>query len=185
MLSKKEINVFWFKRDLRLLDNEGLQNAIDSGLPLLLVYIIEPSVEKNPHYHNRHHNFIAQSLEELNDKLKKYNTKVHVYKAEVLEVLNNIKSYMKISCLFSMQETGLNLTYQRDKGVKEWCCLNGVTWKEHTNNGVTRGIKNRNVWRKTWTSYMMQPIKPFKASTACFTRVDNIDLVQEILKPKN
>ena len=184
MLSKKEINVFWFKRDLRLLDNEGLQNAIDSGLPLLLVYIIEPSVEKNPHYHKRHHNFIAQSLEELNDELKKYNTEVHVYRAEVLEVLNSIQGYMKINCLFSMQETGLNLTYQRDKDVKQWCCLKGITWKEHTNNGVTRGINNRNAWRKTWTSYMMQPIKPFKASAARFTRVDNIDLVQETLKPK-
>ena len=48
MHSKKEINVFWFKRDLRLLDNEGLQDAINSGLPLLLLYVMEPSLEKNP-----------------------------------------------------------------------------------------------------------------------------------------
>jgi len=43
---KKEINVFWFKRDLRLLNNEGLQEAIHSGLPLLLLYVMEVSLKK-------------------------------------------------------------------------------------------------------------------------------------------
>ena len=77
MHSKPTIHVFWFKRDLRILDNEGLQNAIESNTPLLLLYIFEPSLEKNPHYHKRHWNFIAQSIENLNQELNPYKTKIH------------------------------------------------------------------------------------------------------------
>ena len=99
MHSKKEINVFWFKRDLRLLDNEGLQDAINSDLPLLLLYVMEPSLEENPHYHKRHHNFIAQSLVALNGALKQFDTRVYVYKNEVLEVLDSIQTSMKLSLI--------------------------------------------------------------------------------------
>ena len=184
MHSKKEINVFWFKRDLRLLDNEGLQDAINSDLPLLLLYVMEPSLEENPHYHKRHHNFIAQSLVALNGALKQFDTRVYVYKNEVLEVLDSIQTSMKINTLFSMQETGLNATYARDKAVKNWCVSKRIVWKEHVNNGVTRGIKNRKSWRNTWTSYMMQPIKSFEASAASFTTAENMGLAEEVLKPK-
>ena len=184
MHSKKEINVFWFKRDLRLLDNEGLQDAINNGLPLLLLYVMEPSLEENPHYHKRHHNFIEQSLVALNGELKQFDTKVNVYNSEVTEALDSIQANMKVNTLFSMQETGLNATYVRDKAVKKWCASKRIVWKEHINNGVTRGINNRSSWRKTWTSYMMQPIKSFKASAASFTAADNIGLAEEVLEPK-
>ncbi len=184
MHSKKEINVFWFKRDLRLLDNEGLQDAINSGLPLLLLYVMEPSLEKNPHYHKRHHNFIAQSLIALNKELKQFNTQVYVYKDEVISVLERIAASMNINALFSMQETGIDATYMRDKVVKKWCVSQRIVCKEYINNGVTRGISNRNNWRKTWTSYMMQPIRSFEATPACFTTAKNINLTQEVLEPK-
>ena len=184
MHSKKEINVFWFKRDLRLLDNEGLQDAINSGLPLLLLYVMEPSLEKNPHYHKRHHNFITQSLLALNKELKQFDTQVYVYKEEVITVLERIAASMNINTLFSMQETGIDATYMRDKVVKKWCVSQRIIWKEHINNGVTRGISNRNNWRKTLTSYMMQPIRSFEATPACFTPAENIELTQEVLEPK-
>jgi deoxyribodipyrimidine photo-lyase len=184
MHSKKEINVFWFKRDLRLLDNEGLQDAINSGLPLLLLYVMEPSLEKNPHYHKRHHNFITQSLLALNKELKQFDTQVYVYKEEVITVLERIAAGMNINTLFSMQETGIDATYMRDKVVKKWCVSQRIIWKEHINNGVTRGISNRNNWRKTWTSYMMRPIRSFEATPACFTPAENIELTQEVLEPK-
>ena len=131
MHSKKEINVFWFKRDLRLLDNEGLQDAINSGLPLLLLYVMEPSLEKNPHYHKRHHNFITQSLLALNKELKQFDTKVYIYKDEVITVLEHIAASMNINTLFSMQETGIDATYMRDKVVKKWCVSQRIIWKEH------------------------------------------------------
>ena len=145
---------------------------------------MEPSLEKNPHYHKRHHNFITQSLLALNKELKQFDTQVYVYKEEVITVLERIAAGMNINTLFSMQETGIDATYMRDKFVKKWCVSQCIIWKEHINNGVTRGISNRNNWRKTWTSYMMQPIRSFEATPACFTPAENIELTKEVLVPK-
>jgi deoxyribodipyrimidine photo-lyase len=107
-----------------------------------------------------------------------------VYKEEVITVLERIAASMNINNLFSMQETGINATYVRDKAVKNWCLSQRIVWKEHINNGVSRGISNRSNWRKTWTSYMMQPIRSFEATPACFTTADNIELTQEALESK-
>ena len=114
----------------------------------------------------------------LNKELKQFETQVYVYKEEVITVLERIAACMNINTLFSMQETGIDATYMRDKVVKKWCVSQRIIWKEHINNGVTRGISNRNNWRKTWTSYMMQPIRSFEATPACFTPAENIELTQ-------
>ena len=49
------VNIVWFKRDLRLLDHEPLAFAIARGQPLLMIYIVEPELIRNPHYRRRHH----------------------------------------------------------------------------------------------------------------------------------
>ena len=59
------MKIVWFKRDLRLLDNEALHTALSSTGKVLLLYIFEPSLMKDYHYSQRHFNFIKQSLETL------------------------------------------------------------------------------------------------------------------------
>ncbi|MFT7252281.1 MAG: deoxyribodipyrimidine photo-lyase, partial [Flavobacterium sp.] len=44
------MNIVWLKRDLRLTDNEALFNALSSGRKVLLLYIFEPSLQKDIHY---------------------------------------------------------------------------------------------------------------------------------------
>lgn len=38
------VSIFWFRRDLRLKDNAGLCQALASGLPVLPVFIFDPSI---------------------------------------------------------------------------------------------------------------------------------------------
>ena len=65
-INKEEINVVWFKRDLRLEDNEAIYNAFNSNKRTLFLYVLEPSLISDVHYDNRHWNFIKQSIEDLN-----------------------------------------------------------------------------------------------------------------------
>ncbi|MEY4660233.1 MAG: hypothetical protein RLZZ42_185 [Bacteroidota bacterium] len=43
-MEKPELNVFWFRRDLRLTDNHGLYNALTSGKPVLPVFIFDTQI---------------------------------------------------------------------------------------------------------------------------------------------
>ena len=40
----QQVNIFWFRRDLRLNDNTGLFHALKSGFPLLLIFIFDKNI---------------------------------------------------------------------------------------------------------------------------------------------
>ncbi|MBC8109811.1 MAG: deoxyribodipyrimidine photo-lyase/cryptochrome family protein, partial [Verrucomicrobia bacterium] len=64
-----------------------------------------------------------------------------------------------ISAIFSHQETGLKITYDRDKSVSTFCKKNKISWHQFQSNGVIRGLKNRENWQKRWYEYMQEPVQ--------------------------
>ena len=66
---KPIINVYWFKRDLRLVDNVPLQMSCDEEHPTLLLYLFEPDFNNDAHHSDRHWNFIKESILDLNSRL--------------------------------------------------------------------------------------------------------------------
>ena len=90
------VNIVWFKRDLRLLDHEPLTFAIARGQPLLMIYIVEPELIRNPHYRRRHWHFIAQSLADLNRKLQPHGTKIWTLEGEPTAVLTALSRELDV-----------------------------------------------------------------------------------------
>lgn len=156
-INKEEIHVVWFKRDLRLQDNEAIENALASNKRVLFLYVFENSLMDDPHYDERHWNFIKQSIIDLNTDLKKHNTKVLCVNTEVVSAFNQIFNSYKVDTVFSHQETGLLITYNRDKEFTRYCRNNSVKWEENNNNGVLRGLLNRKDWFDKWDDYMYDP----------------------------
>ena len=155
--NKKHINVVWFKRDLRLQDNEAIFNATKSDIPTLLLYVFEKSLENDSHYSQRHWNFIKQSLVDINKQLEQSNTQVLAVSSEVLQVFNILEETYKIETVYSHQETRLKISYERDKTFKRFCKNNQINWVENTNNGIFRAIRNRTNGVAKWEEYMNEP----------------------------
>ncbi len=154
----KSITIFWFKRDLRFQDNEALSAAMASKLPVLFVYILEPSLKTNPHYSKRHFNFIKESLSELKKEFELKKLNLLIVESEVLPFLKKVHTLFPIQTLFSTEESGLQITYDRDIEVQKFCVSNKIVWKQFQNNGVLRGRSNREDWRKLFYEYMSQPL---------------------------
>jgi deoxyribodipyrimidine photo-lyase len=156
---KQDINIVWFKRDLRFTDNEPLFFAQQSNLPLLLIYIFEPSVMA---YHDsdvRHWRFIYESLKEMNDKLRNINSQLYIFHNEANIVFETLAHQFKINTVFSSQEIGNALTYKRDNEMQEWFTKQNMTWKQYQTNGIIRKLKNRNQWELLWKAKMTEPPK--------------------------
>ena len=168
---KEPINIFWFKRDLRLLDNEPLNNAVSQKEKLLLIYCFEPSLKKNKHYSTKHWNFIKESINDLNIYLKTIDTHIHTYNKEITDVLKEVQEKFIVKKIFSHNETGLNVTFERDILLKEFCQTNSIKWKEEINNGVFRGLKNRKNWVKKWRDHMKSPVVLFKGEKNDFINI--------------
>ena len=157
MIAEKEnIVIVWFKRDLRLHDNEAIYNALNTGKRILLLYLFESLLENDPHYSERHWNFIKESIVDLNLELQKFNSKVLSVRSDLFSAFNLLQDKFKIQAVFSHQETGILTTFERDKAFKRYCKNNLIEWKENINNGVLRGLKNREDWFDHWTDYMTQ-----------------------------
>ena len=184
-INKEEIHVVWFKRDLRLQDNEAIENALASNKRVLFLYVFENSLMDDPHYDERHWNFIKQSIVDLNTDLKKYNTKVLCVHAEVVSAFNQIFNSYKVDTVFSHQETGLLITYNRDKEFTRYCRNNSVNWEENNNNGVLRGLLNRQDWFDKWDDYMYDPLIKTSFNADRFISIEEITQIEKCFQSAN
>ena len=155
---KEEIAIVWFKRDLRFLDHEPLYLAQQSKLPVLLLYCFEPSIMQYPDSDTRHWRFVYESLQAMQEQLKDLGTQVYVFHQEALWVFEQLQKIYTIKKVFSHQEIGTQITYDRDIKLAAWFGLNQIIWKESSLNGVVRKLKSRKNWQKRWEQTMLAPI---------------------------
>lgn len=153
-MDKPAINIVWYKRDLRFTDHEPLFFAQKEDLPLLLIYIFEPSVMTYEDSDVRHWRFVYESLQEMNAKLKHLNAKLYLFHGEVEPVFQELSKHFQIQTVFSSQEIGNNLTFSRDKQMKSWFKHNSISWKEYQTNGIIRGLRSRKDWNLRWEEQM-------------------------------
>jgi len=157
-MDKEQINIVWLKRDLRTQDHLPLQMAETAAFPYIIIFIFEPSIITHSDTALRHLQFQYHSIKKMNMVLNKYNKKVEVFYAEATEVFELIATQYNINSVFSYQETGVNITFQRDKQMKKWFTTNTIIWQEFQRDGIVRGSKNRDGWDKQWYAIMQATI---------------------------
>lgn len=177
MKSLEEINVVWFKRDLRFADQEAFLNGVQSKEKLLLLYVFEPSVWKDSHYDKRHLDFVKESIYDLNNSLLQKSSKILAVQSEIIPCFEMLRTVYDVKTVYSSQETGLDITYKRDVSFAVYCKETGLHWKEYQSNGVVRGLRNRKRWRKFWYDYMNTPIVSLDWRTADFLSIAEIDKI--------
>jgi deoxyribodipyrimidine photo-lyase len=153
-LSKVTINIVWYKRDLRFTDHEPLVAAQEAGLPVLLLYCFEPSVMAYADSDARQWRFVYESLADMQQRLAEYGGQIAVMHNEVLVVLQQLAWIYNIHTLYSYEETGNRLTYDRDIAVGNYCKANNIQWQEYQTNGIIRKLKNRKNWQRLWKQTM-------------------------------
>ncbi len=183
MSKLEQIDVFWFKRDLRLFDNEALKSAMASPRKSLLVYLHEPHIWQDVHYDERHMVFIQESLDDLNEALSMRNIKILAIRSEIVHFLGQLAGQFHIHTIFSTQETGLDITFKRDVTFARYCSGKNIRWKEYQNNGVVRGLTNRKQWSKAWYDYMNAPLEGLDWSTANCFNSEEVDQIIELFQP--
>ncbi len=172
-MNKKPINIVWFKRDLRFTDNEALFHAHQSGLPLLLVYFFEPSVMNYDDSDDRHWRFIYESIQDLQRKLNVSNTKIYFFRNDVAAVFSELVEHFDVQTVFSHQEIGNKITFDRDVVMQDFFQKNNIAWKEFQMHGVIRKLKSRQDWDKRWEAVMRDTPKVIKESDLNLISLDN------------
>ena len=141
-LAEQVPQLVWYKRDLRIADHEPLAHAAARG-PVVALYVYEPSVLHSPEFDACHLDFINDCLVELRDALARLGCPLLVRIGECPDVLEEIRRITGFRVLWSHEETGLEVTYARDRRVAEWCRIRGIEWHELPQCGVIRRLRTR------------------------------------------
>ena len=90
-LGDNRVNVFWFRRDLRLDDNAGLYHALKDKHPVLPIFIFDKNIlDQLENKSDARVNFIYKALIDIQERLLKLGSTLdvrHGYPVEVFQAL--------------------------------------------------------------------------------------------------
>jgi len=178
-LNKKKVNIIWFKRDLRFTDHEPLFLAQQENIPLLLVYFFEPSVMACDDSDVRHWRFVYESLQEMQSKLKPIDTQIYYFQNEVQTVFEHLCSLYDVQTVFSHQEIGNKVTFDRDIAMQSFFNHHNILWKQSQLHGVIRRLGSRLDWDKRWEETMRAVPKMIELNAFEFEKL-NSDYYQKL-----
>jgi deoxyribodipyrimidine photo-lyase len=158
------VQVLWFKRDLRIQDHAALFAAAKAG-PVLPVFVWDAAVWSSPDYSTQHVMFVRECLHTLKCDLQSIGLDLIESTDGILNVLNYLFSTQRIAALYSHEETGNQSSYTLDIQVAAWCQQHQVCWHEYPQNGVVRRLKSRNSWHIIWQKRMAAAQFPVPTAT--------------------
>ena len=98
---KNKISIFWFRRDLRLEDNVGLYHALESGFPVLPIFIFDTDIlEKLENKNDQRVDYIHQALSYINEQLKAYDSALKTYYGKPLDIFQTLLEEYDIQAVF-------------------------------------------------------------------------------------
>jgi deoxyribodipyrimidine photo-lyase len=169
----------WFKRDLRFTDHEPLFLAQQENIALLLVYFFEPSIMAYDDSDVRHWRFIYESLQEMQSKLKSFDTQIYYFHNEVQTVFEHLYSLYDVQTVFSHQEIGNKITFDRDIAMQSFFDNHHILWKQSQLHGVIRKLRSREDWDNRWEKTMRAAPKMIELNTFKFENL-NPDFYQKL-----
>ncbi|GAL33604.1 cryptochrome [Vibrio maritimus] len=179
----KNINIVWFKRDLRLTDHQPMNLALADNTPTLLLYLFEPELLSDDHYDERHWRFVWQSINDMNQTLLNSNTKLVVLFKSALDAFRELNKRFRINSVYSYQEVGLEVTFARDRALAAWFKNAHIHWHESPYGAVVRGAIDRANWDAHWKTVMREPIESPDIEHGSLIPLELVDFDEEDLTP--
>ena len=131
--------VWWIKRDFRLADNMCLFEAAQEMHSVIPFFCWEPEILNGGDYSTFHLQAQWEGLNGVCQSLKSRGIESRVVIGEIVEELDLLYRLFPFDIIYSHQETGNLVSYDRDQRVRKWCGERVVKWVEKNPSSVMRG----------------------------------------------
>jgi deoxyribodipyrimidine photo-lyase len=116
---KPSVNIFWFRRDLRLFDNAGLYHALTSAQPVLPIFIFDTDIlEDLQDRDDRQVSFIFNAVERLQQKLVDISSTLDCRYGTPADVFRQLFQEYSIGSIYCNQDYE-SYAIRRDQQVKQ------------------------------------------------------------------
>ena len=161
------VNIFWFRRDLRLEDNAGLYHALKASNPVLCIFIFDRQILDNlQDRDDARVTFIHQTITKLDDDLKKLGSALLVIYDTAEHAWERLIAQYAISKVYTNHDYE-PYAQKRDQAIEHLLAKNGVAFKTFKDQVIfekNEVVKDDGKPYTVFTPYMRkwyQKLRPF------------------------
>ncbi len=124
------INIFWFRRDLRLNDNAGLYQALKAGIPVLPIFIFDRNIlDKLENKEDRRVEFIHHAISGMHKELAEAGRSLEVFYGFPKEVFEELAAAYTIANVYTNDDYE-PYARERDAEMEETLGKKGIGLKK-------------------------------------------------------
>lgn len=162
---KDTVNIFWFRRDLRLDDNIGYYNALKSDNKVLPIFIFDSEILKKLPEDDARVTFIFNTLQEMRNEIQEqYKSSIAIYHGKPKEVFKKLIADYTIETVFTNHDYEPYAT-QRDQEINDVLTAENINFKTYKDQVIFEKdevVKKDGDPYKVYTPYMKLWKEEFK-----------------------
>ena len=148
-----KISIFWFRRDLRLKDNHGLFQALESGKKVLPIFIFDEDIlDLLENKSDKRVDFIVQALQTLNSFLKSKNKGIKIFKGKPLEIYKKLTENYEIEAVYSNEDYE-PYAIKRDQEIADFLASKNINFHQFKDQVIFHKDEIVKADKKPYTVY--------------------------------
>lgn len=133
---EEAVAIHWFRRDLRLDDNTALNAALATGLPVMCIFIFDPSILSHLKLKNDSRiTFIYDTLQKLDAELRTRGSMLRIFFDTPLNVYEQLLQSSNVRCVWCNEDYE-PYARERDAAVAALCKAKGADFHAHKDHVV-------------------------------------------------
>lgn len=164
-MSKKELSIFWFRRDLRFQDNVGLYHALNDEYPVLPIFIFDKNILDELPKNDARVTFIHETAQKLRSQLQeKHDSSLAMFHGTPEEVFDELCEQYNIKKVFTNRDYE-SYALKRDAKIKANLAKQGIEFHDFKDQVIFEKddvVKNDDGMYLVFTPYMKKWKKVFE-----------------------
>ena len=169
------MNIYWFRRDLRLNDNKGLLEALQNSESVLPIFIFDVAILNQLPKDDARVTFIHKLLSEINAELQKTGKSLAVFYGDPIEIFKKLISENSIQNLYANRDYE-PYARKRDKAIYEFLASHNIEFKSFKDQVIfekSEVTKNDGLPYVVYTPYSRKWKENFKKINLQFYNSEN------------
>jgi deoxyribodipyrimidine photo-lyase len=179
------VNIFCFRRDLRLDDNKGFYEALNGNLPVLPIFIFDKDILDKLPKDDARVTFIFRVIEKMDSKLQKeYSSGIAIYYEKPIEVFKGLLETYNVETVYTNHDYE-PYANKRDSEIKEFLASKSIIFKTFKDQVIFEKdeiVKSNSEPYVVYTPYMKAWKAKFRAIR--LQSFENKDLLNNLIKDK-
>lgn len=155
------LNILWFRRDLRLHDNEIVARSCADNQLVLPCFIIDPWFYQNPEVGQARVQFLFESLENLDQNLRTKGSQLYLLEGSSVAVLQSVTDYLLQTGyrpkLWFSRDVQVEYGITRDQEILNHYQQMKLNYELGLSNFLQIERDRRDQWRDEYYTYMRSP----------------------------